>query len=273
MSFKKPTARVVVVMFLICLSLMAPGGGVLALEGHGTLQIHHETVTGSVSQRSLRLILDQFQEQLGVEYTAPKEDLEQRVSVALHGESLRQALAKILAQWDYALTIDSTGKVQTIFIVKKKSLGEQEEKVIRAETAQHVPRPSNKSTQTDVTFMGESQGAVVDEGDVASPSIGIPPSLRPEELVQQNERERQEIMDKAGMGMIPHGDYPEMEVGNVSFKEQKNILQTFNSSRMESVKKADFQTMNISPVSEEKAQEILRSFNLSIGSSKDASQP
>ena len=93
-TFKKTNASLVVGMFLVSLFLVGSGGFVLASTVIEPLQIRQERVTGRVNQLSLRLILDQFQEQLGIEYQAPKEELEQPVSVDLQGESLPRALAK-----------------------------------------------------------------------------------------------------------------------------------------------------------------------------------
>ena len=163
-TFKKTNALLVVGVFFVSLSLVGNDGVGLASRVNSPLQIHHESVTGSVMQSPLRSILDQFQEQLGIAYQAPKEELEERVSVDLQGESLPQALAKILAPWDYALTRDPAGRVQEIFVVRKIPTGEPEEKAIKIENDRsmlpHIPSRSNKRGRA---FRGESQGARMDE--------------------------------------------------------------------------------------------------------------
>ena len=270
-TFNKTNTPLVVGIFLVGLFLAGTSGVGLPSTVIEPLQIHHESITGSVSQLPLRLILDQFQEQLGVEYQAPKEELDQRVSVDLHGESLPQALAKILAQWDYALTIDSAGRVQEIFVMRKIPTGGPEEKTIKPGYDRNDF--SNRWSKRSRTFMGEPQGAVMDERHVESPQFGTSPSVLPPGAPQQYERELQDAMDSAGMGIIPPAGYPEMEVHQVSDEEQNAILQSLIPRTMGSVEGAGEQEMNIAPVSEEEAQEILRSFNQSIGSSMGASRP
>ena len=269
-TFNKTNTPLVVGIFLVGLFLAGTSGVGLPSTVIEPLQIHHESVTGSVSQLPLRRILDQFQEQLGVEYKAPKEELEQRVSVDLHGESLPQALAKILAQWDYALTIDSAGRVQEIFVVRKIPTGDPGKKTIKPEYDRSDF--SNRGSKRGRTFE-EPQVAVMDERHVESPPFGTSPSVLPPGAPQQYERELQDAMDSAGMGIIPPAGYPEMEVHQVSDEEQNAILQSLIPRTMGSVEGAGEQEMNIAPVSEEEAQEILRSFNQSIGSSMGASRP
>jgi hypothetical protein len=87
-TFKKTNVLLVVGVFFVSLSFVGHGGFGLASMVNGPLQIHQEGVTGRVLQLPLRSILDQFQEQLGIAYQAPKEELEERVSIDLQGESL-----------------------------------------------------------------------------------------------------------------------------------------------------------------------------------------
>ena len=272
-TFKKIKVPLVVGVFLVSLCLVGNGGFGLATTVMGPLQIHYESVTGSVIQLPLRMILDQFQAQLGVAYQAPKEELEQRVSVDLHGESLLQALAKILAAWDYALTIDPAGRVQEIFVVRKIPTGSPEEKAIKAENDRSVAPHSSRSKKRVRAFMGESQGARMDERHGESPTVGTSDPVIQPGPPQQDERELWEAMDEAGMGIIPPAGYPEMEVNQVSDEAQKAFLQSLDPATNGSSAGTGFPGMNISPVSEEEAQEILRSLNQSIGNSMEASFP
>jgi hypothetical protein len=76
-TFKKTNVLLVVGVFFVSLSFVGHGGFGLASMVNGPLQIHQESVTGRVLQLPLRSILDQFQEQLGIAYQAPKEELEE----------------------------------------------------------------------------------------------------------------------------------------------------------------------------------------------------
>ena len=272
-TFKKINVPLLMGVFLVSLSLVGNDGVGLASRVNGPLQIHQESVTGRVWQLPLRSILDQFQEQLGIAYQAPKEELEERVSVDLQGESLPQALAKILAPWDYALTRDPAGRVQEIFVVRKIPTGEPEEKAIKTENDRSAAPHSSRSNKRGRAFMGKSQGARMDERHGESPAVGTSDPLIQPGSPQQDERELWEAMNDAGMGRIPPAGYPEMEVNQVSDEAQKAFLQSLNQQTNGSSAGTGFPGMNISPVSEEEAQEILRSFNQSIGSSVEASFP
>ena len=143
-TFKKINVPLLMGMFLVGLSIVGNDGVGLASTVNGPLQIHQESVTGRVLQLPLRSILDQFQEQLGIAYQAPEEELEERVSFDLQGESLPQALAKILAPWDYALSIDPAGRLREIFVVRKIPTGEPEDKVIQKENDRSVSPHSSR---------------------------------------------------------------------------------------------------------------------------------
>ena len=121
--------------------------------------------------------------------------------------------------------------------------------------------------------MGDPQGAAMDERHVESPAFGTSHPVLQAGPPQQDERELQDAMEEAGMGIIPPAGYPEMEVTQVSDEAQKAILQSLNPPTIGSVEGAGYQEMNIAPVSEEEAQEILRSFNQSIGRSREGSLP
>ena len=121
--------------------------------------------------------------------------------------------------------------------------------------------------------MGEPQGAVMDERNGASPTFGTSHPVLPAGPPQQDERELQDAMDSAGMGIIPPAGYPEMEVHQVSDADEKRILESLNPRTIGSVEGAGDQEMNIAPVSEQEAQEILRSSTQSIGRSREGSLP
>lgn len=272
-TFKKTNAPLVVGVFFVSLYLVGNDGVGLASRVNGPLQIHQESVTGSVIQFPLRMILDQLQTQLGVAYQAPKEELEQRVSVDLHGESLPQALAKILAAWDYALKIDPAGRVQEIFVVRKIHTGGPEEKAIKADDDRSVVSNSSRWSKRDRKIMGGLQEAEMDERHVESPSFGTSHPVIQPEPPQFDEWELRDAMDAAGMEMIPPTGDSGMEVTQVSEEAQQAILQSFNPPAIGSFEGTGYQEMNIAPVSAEEAQEILRSLNQSIGSSMEASLP
>jgi hypothetical protein len=272
-TFKKIKVLLAVGVFLVSPGLGGNGGFGLATTVSEPLQIHHESVTGSVVQVPLRLIFDQFQEQLGIVYKAPKEELDKHVSVNLHGESVPQALAKILAQWDYALTRDPAGRVQEIFVVRKIPLRGPEEQAIKAEDDRSVGPHSSSWGKRGRKVMGDSQRAEMDERQADSLTFGTSPPVLQSGSSQLDEWEHRDAMDTAGMEMIPHTGYPEMEVTQISEEDKQEILQSFNPSTIGSVEGPGYQEVNMAPVSEEEAQDILRSLNQSMGSFMEVSPP
>lgn len=267
LTLKTPKVLLVVI-FLVSLCVVGNVAFGLASNGKGPLQIQQGRVTGTVTQIPLHIILEQLHEQLGIEYTAPKEELEKHVSVELQQESLEQALAKILASWDYALKIDPAGKVQQIFVVRKIPAGGQEEKAFNVEDARTDFSNDSEEGHRTRKFMRKQQGVLRDESSVASRIFGASPPFMQPVSPQQDERELWDAMEEDKMGTIPPIGYPEMEVNQVSEKEQQAILHSLNPQTSGSFEGAAFPEMNISPVSEETAQEILRSFNLSIEHSR-----
>lgn len=272
-GFDQLNISLVVGMFLVGLSLVGHGGLGMASTVIEPLQIHQERVTGTVRQWSLRLLLDQFQEQLGIKYQASNEVLEERVSVDLEGESLPQALDKILAQWDYAITVDPTGKVQEIFIVEKDPTKGSDETALQTED-DHSNSSNNfgvdKRTQKS---MEELQGTAMVESPVASSTLDTSHPVVPQELSPQERRQLQDALNEAGMGILPPPDSLGMEVQQISVEDQQAILQSLDPATRGSLDEPGFQEMPIAPVSEEEANEILRSLNQSIGSAKGNSPP
>ncbi|GJL58730.1 MAG: hypothetical protein NPIRA03_15870 [Nitrospirales bacterium] len=87
------------------------------------IQLHVDSGrwTGQLEQVTLRTVLGQLHKQLGVEYVAPDAELEKVISARLQNEPLHRALSKILAQWDYAFTLNAAGTITTLHVMAKMS--------------------------------------------------------------------------------------------------------------------------------------------------------
>lgn len=208
-TLKKPIARVVaLVLFLGSLWLVGHGGVGLASTVSGPLQIDHKSVSGTLTHVPLQIILDQFHKQLGIDYKASKAELEKPVSVVLHQESVEEALAIILAQWDYALQADATGHIQQIFVVRKIVAGGAEEQSIKAEAGQRLTANTRRGRKRTRQSMREPHGvlkeASSDPLDTMNPSL---PDISPVPPHQDEER-RWEAMVAAGMDISPTASYP-----------------------------------------------------------------
>jgi len=215
-------------LFLVSLGFAGNIGVGLASNETGLLQIHQDQVTGSVMQLPLQIILDQLQ-QLGIEYTAPTEALETRVSVDLQQESIARALAKILAPWDYALKMDPAGTIQEIFVVQKIPAAGPEDQTIKEEYNRRISSRFTRVSKRPRIYMGEQQGALKEEIAVGSLPFGTSRPViqqEPPEIPEIDEGNFWDALGEAGMEYIPPTGYPEMEVTPASEEEKQAILRS-----------------------------------------------
>lgn len=103
-------------VFLIFGALMGQG---MALSPEVPIQVEGDRLTGHLSQVTLGTVLEQLQKQLGIKYEAPVEELNRVISVDLQQDKILPALAKILAQWDYAFTVNAAGRLQYLYVTAK----------------------------------------------------------------------------------------------------------------------------------------------------------
>jgi hypothetical protein len=96
-------------------------GWALASDSSVRLHVDSGRLTGQLTQVTLRAVLGQLHDQLGIDYVAPDSELGKVISVTLHKEPLSKALSKILAPWDYAFTLDATGNIKTLYVTSKVS--------------------------------------------------------------------------------------------------------------------------------------------------------
>lgn len=93
----------------------------LASDGQIPLHVDSGRLTGQLDQVTLRTVLGQLHKQMGLDYVAPEAELEKVISVRLQKEPLHRALSKILAQWDYAFTLNAAGNITTLHVMTKVS--------------------------------------------------------------------------------------------------------------------------------------------------------
>ena len=107
---------------LVLLTFLVLGGyrgEVLASTLEIPLQVEGDRLTGHLSQVTLRTVLEQLQQQLGITYEAPAEELDKVISINLQQDPILPALAKILAPWDYAFTVNAAGHLQFLYVTSK----------------------------------------------------------------------------------------------------------------------------------------------------------
>lgn len=132
---KKPV--LMTFLFLVCLR-----GVGWALAPEVPLQMEGDRLTGHLSQVTLRTVLDQLQKQLGIVYEAPAGELDKIISIDLQQAPILPALAKILAPWDYAFTVNAGGHLQFLYVMPKAP---------PAETTSERSKPSSDDTSSNET--------------------------------------------------------------------------------------------------------------------------
>lgn len=94
-------------------------GGVWASTLDVPLQVEGDRLTGHLTKVTLRTVLEELQKQLGITYEAPAGELDKVISVDLQQDPILPALAKILAPWDYAFTVNAAGHLQFLYVTSK----------------------------------------------------------------------------------------------------------------------------------------------------------
>lgn len=110
-------------LVLVAFLILGTLGEGMALTPEVPLQVEGDRLTGHLSQVPLRTVLEQLQKQLGIKYEAPVEELNKVISVDLQQDKILPALAKILAPWDYAFTVNAAGRLQFLYVTPKAPPG------------------------------------------------------------------------------------------------------------------------------------------------------
>jgi hypothetical protein len=103
-------------------------------------------------------VLEQLHKQLGITYEAPVEELDKVISVDLQQDPILPALAKILAPWDYAFTVNAAGHVQFLYVTPKAPPGE-------AVSATRNPSDVGSSNALAETDFSSGQQRELEQGD------------------------------------------------------------------------------------------------------------
>ena len=104
---------------LLGISLCELPNWALASNRQIPLYVDSGRLTGQLNQVTLRTVLGQLHNQLGLDYVAPDAELEKVITVSFQKEPLPRALSKILAQWNYAFTLDAAGNITTLHVMAK----------------------------------------------------------------------------------------------------------------------------------------------------------
>ncbi|WNM59877.1 hypothetical protein [Candidatus Nitrospira allomarina] len=247
--------ELVLMVFLIFGALMGQG---MALSPEVPIQVEGDRLTGHLSQVTLRSVLEQLQKQLGIKYEAPGEELNRVISVDLQQDKILPALAKILAQWDYAFTVNAAGRLQYLYVTAKAPPKEavsetrnptdvdssdvlgvsglssdrqmdpgQEEMDTRSFLSQEGETGDNFSpASSSFSSSGESSG-------LRAPVVGVPMDIQPVPagttmpMVPPSSASGMQVTPPANspdMPIIPATAYPPMEIEPVPSYLQEEML-------------------------------------------------
>ena len=106
---------------LLFVSLLGQARWALASGPVAGIHVDSGRLTAQLNQVTLRAVLGQLHDQLGIDYVAPHAELGKVISVTLKQEPLSGALSKILAPWDYAFTLNGAGQIKTLYLMVKVS--------------------------------------------------------------------------------------------------------------------------------------------------------
>ncbi|WP_342348277.1 hypothetical protein [uncultured Nitrospira sp.] len=236
-------------------------GGAVALAPEIPLQVEGDRLTGHLSQVTLRMVLENLQKQLGIKYEAPVEELNKVISVDLQQDKILPALAKILAQWDYAFTVNAAGRLQFLYVTPKAAPGtavserrnpsEIGSSNAEGETDFHSDRqrdpvqegvdtPSFPSQEEDpdANFSPSASSFSSSPGgsaDLGGPVVGVPMDIQPVPagttmpMVPASSASGMQVTPPANspdMPIIPATAYPPMEIEPVPSYLQEEMLRS-----------------------------------------------
>lgn len=246
----------VLVVFLILGALIGQGR---ALTQEVPLQVEGDRLTAHLSQVTLRTVLEQLQKQLGIKYEAPVEELNKVISVDLQQDKILPALAKILAPWDYAFTVNAAGRLQFLYVTPKAPLGEavsetrnpsdfgssnvldesglssdrqmepEEEEVDTRSFPSHEGEPGENFSPSASSFSPSPEGS----SGLRAPVVGVPMDIQPVPagttmpMVPASSGSGMQVTPPANspdMPIIPATSYPPMEIEPVPSYLQEEML-------------------------------------------------
>jgi len=231
------TKRIVAGILLLSLLILGNGGLGVASETPPLLQIQRDRITGVLTQVPLRMVLEQLQEQLAIEYVVPEEELDKLVSANLAGEPVIKALSKILAPWDYALQIDQQGRVHQIFVVAKMGPIEIEENAVKASESKMATFPRKMTRgepvlgtpKTRVLLPGKERTSHPEGDAMVSPMFIGPSEKLPQMVIQPPRGSTMSIQPSSDfMQVIPASGYPPMDILPVSEDARMEFFEGHN---------------------------------------------
>lgn len=225
-------------------------GGAPASESGSQLSVKAGRLTGRLTQVTLRTVLEQLEKQLNIRYVVPDEALDTRVSLMVNNEPIAEALAKMLAPWDYAFSLDAGGNITTLYIMAKE---------LPETTLADARSSGGKSENT-----GRNGRELLSHG-----RSGLKRSMRTsnqlekaDSLFQQSGQEKEEMIAAnpwaslaVQMEIMPPAPGATMPVFPPEEKDMR-LIPVDRSQSMEIVPPAAYSPMSIQPVPEHVKQEM-----------------
>lgn len=196
------------------------------------LQVEGDRLTAHLSQVTLRTVLEQLQKELGLTYEAPVEELDKIISVDLQQVPIVTALATILAPWDYAFTVNATGRLQFLYITPKAPPAEptsETKEPTKAPSSDTLPEtepypvnPPQEAGDVDVALPQEHELNPTSESETNSgapseemqgfdsPAAGVPMAIQP--VPEGTSMPMTPPSGGSGMNVTPAANPPDMPI-------------------------------------------------------------
>jgi hypothetical protein len=246
---------VVCSVILLNLELFGFPGRTMASDSLLHLHVDSDRLTGRLTHMTLHEVLGQLHDQLGIDYVVPDAELEKIISVTLQKEPVSMALSKILARWDYAFTVNTAGKIKTLYVMAKVPPEEL------------VPEATNH-----VEAMEEPYGEDVRElsnavqEDQRSAMSREHPFQQHAPLSELHARESAGSKPERSPGLVPMEIRPpvlgaSMPILPANQKNMGDVTGEGTFHNMEIIPPTAYPPMNIQPVPEHVQQEMLLTLN------------
>jgi hypothetical protein len=205
------------------------------------------------------MVLEQLQKQLGVTYEAPEEELNKVISVDLQQVPILPALAKILAPWDYAFTVNSAGHLQFLYVTSKAPPAE----LMPERNEPSDVHPSDTMAETESgSFPSNDSGQEAEDVDFALPQDHESDTFSPSASTPESPPEEMDGFNSpvAGVPMaiqpVPEGT--SMPMLPPSGGGGMNVTPAANPPDMPIIPGTSYPPMDIQPVPDYLQEEMLR---------------
>jgi hypothetical protein len=224
------------------------------------LQVEGDRLTGNLPHVTLGAVLKQLQQQLGIDYEVPAEELDTVISVDLQQVPILPALARILAPWDYAFTVNAAGQLQFLYVTPKAPLADadREGRELSDGMPSNVVEESENRSRNRGQLEQSGGGAGLSLPHERGPAPTRSPSRSPGESSPQEPRRPSAPVAVTPMPVQPVPDGAMMPIAPATGGAGMQVTPQANTPDMPIIPSTAYPPMDVQPVPEYMQQEMLR---------------